>query len=407
MEIHIVPILTFLCMAIVVSHADVAPELYWKKVLPNTVMPKAVRNSLPEPEWIMENKGTAVNVGKGGVNVNTGKPGGGRTTVNVGPHKGVGVDTGKPGGGHTNVKVGPKSGVGVVTGKPGGGHTDVNVGPKGGVVVNTGKPGKGGADVGVGKGGVIVRAGGPNKKPVYVGVKPGPNPFNYLYAASETQVHDDPTRALFFLEKDMKAGSHMTLHFTTTTNGAPFLPQEQAESLPFSTDKMSGILREFSVRPGSEEAQIMEQTVKECEDKGIIVGEKRYCATSLESMVDYATNTLGKNVKALSTEAKNDKVGQYAITGVKKMAGDGESAVCHKQNYAYAVFYCHKTKATSAYTVALVGPNGSSVRAVAVCHKDTSAWNPKHLAFQVLKVKPGTVPICHFLPEDHIVWVKN
>nr|GLL16852.1 BURP domain protein RD22-like [Ipomoea trifida] len=55
----------------------------------------------------------------------------------------------------------------------------------------------------------------------------------------------------------------------------------------------------------------------------------------------------------------------------------------------------------------LVGANGAKVKAAVVCHKDTSAWNPKHLAFQVLKIKPGTVPVCHFLPEDHIVWVAN
>ena len=28
-----------------------------------------------------------------------------------------------------------------------------------------------------------------------------------------------------------------------------------------------------------------------------------------------------------------------------------------------------------------------------------------HFAFQVLKVKPGTVPICHFLPNNNLVWV--
>lgn len=418
-------------MALVGSHADVAtpPEVYWKKVLPNSPMPQAVINSLPHPEW-MENKGTSVYVGKGGIHVDTGKPsgghtdvsvtpksgvavstgkpGGGHTDVTVGPKSGVGVSTGKPSGGHTNVSVGPKSGVGVSTGKPDGGRTDVSVGPKSGVSVNTGKPEKDGAEVGVGTGGVIVKA-GPKRRPVFVGVTPSQNPFTYLYAASETQLHDDPTRALFFLEKDMKPGSHMTLRFTKTTNGATFLPREEAESLPFSSNKLSEILHEFSVQPGSQEAQIIENTIKDCETKGI-QGEQKYCATSLESMVDYATSTLGKNVKAISTTAIggiDNKAQKYTITGVRKVASNDKATVCHKQNYAYAVFYCHKTKATSAYMVSLVGENGSSAKAVAVCHKDTSSWNPKHLAFQVLNVKPGGVPICHFLPEDHIVWTLN
>ena len=84
------------------------------------------------------------------------------------------------------------------------------------------------------------------------------------------------------------------------------------------------------------------------------------------------------------------------------MAGD-ESVVSHKQNCPYAVFYCHVTQNTTAYMVPLVGADGTTAKAVAVCHIDTSEWNPMHLAFQVLKVKLGTVPICHFLPQDHII----
>jgi len=47
--------------------------------------------------------------------------------------------------------------------------------------------------------------------------------------------------------------------------------------------------------------------------------------------------------------------------------------------------------------VPLEGANGIRIKVVAVCHIDTSQWNPKHLAFEVLKVKLGTVPVCHFL----------
>lgn len=60
-----------------------------------------------------------------------------------------------------------------------------------------------------------------------------------------------------------------------------------------------------------------------------------------------------------------------------------------------------------AYKVAMLGENGAKVEAVAVCHKDTTAWNPKHLAFQLLKLKPGNIPVCHFLPKDNLVWVPK
>ncbi|CAH8257242.1 unnamed protein product [Arabidopsis lyrata] len=191
--------------------------------------------------------------------------------------------------------------------------TNVQVG-KGGVNVNAGKgkPG-GGTAVNVGKGGVYVPervslAEGHTRrdsshppqgqKPVYVAVKPGPNPFVYNYAASKTQLHDDPKAALFFLEKDMFPGKAMNLRFNA----------------------------------------------------------------------------------------------EDGCGGVKKLSDD-KSVVCHKQKYPFAVFYCHKAMMTSVYAVPLEGENGMRAKAVAVCHKNTSAWNPNHLAFKVLKVKPGTVPV--------------
>ncbi|XP_022730879.1 BURP domain protein RD22 [Durio zibethinus] len=377
MEFRLSPVLAFLAFAVAASHAALSPEQYWNYMLPNTQMPKAVKVIL-HPD--LEDKSTSVNVGGAGANVNTGKGKPGGTSVNVG--KGVvNVNTGKGKPGGTSVNVG-NGGVHVNTGKgtPGSGTT-VNVGGKGGVSVNAGHKGK----------------------PVNVKA----SPFDYLYAATETQVHDDPNVALFFLEKDLHPRATMTLHFTQNTETATFLPRQIAQKIPFSSDKLPEILNIFSVKPGSEEAEMMKNTIKECEQPKI-QGEEKYCATSLESMIDFSTSTLGKNAQAISTEVeKQTTMQKYTIAaGVQKMAGD-KSVVCHKQNYAYAVFYCHKSETTRAYMVPLEGAEGTKAKAVAICHTDTSAWNPKHLAFQVLKVEPGTIPICHFLPQDHIVWVPK
>ncbi|XP_028069592.1 BURP domain protein RD22-like isoform X2 [Camellia sinensis] len=313
MELHLLPIFTFLSVALVASHAALSPEeAYWNSMLPNTPMPMAVKNSL-QPE-LMGEKSTSV-----GVDVSAGKP-----------HKGTSV----------HVKV------------------------------------------------------------------PGISPFDYIYAATADQLHDNPNVALFFLEKDMKLGTKMTLHFTKGTNAATFLPRQVSEKIPFSSDKLPEILNHFSVKPNSMEAEIMKKTIKECEEPEI-KGEEKYCATSLESMIDFSTSMLGKTAHAVSTEVqKETPLQKYSISGVEKLAG-GKAVVCHKQNYEYAVFYCHKTDTTKAYMVSMAGADGTQAKAVAVCHTDTSAWNPKHLAFLVLKVKPGTVPICHFLPEDHVVWFSN
>ncbi|XP_010249743.1 PREDICTED: BURP domain protein RD22 [Nelumbo nucifera] len=402
MELRFLPIFAFLSLALVVSHATLPSEVYWQSVLPDTPMPKAIRDLL-WPDLTAE-KSASVVIGKGGVHVVAGKGKPGGTSVDVGKG-GVHVNTGKPGGSGTAVNVG-KGGVTVNTGKGKPHGTSVNVGRKGGVGVHTGKPGGGsGTHVNVGKGGVTVNT-GHKGKPVYVGVHPGASPFLYKYAASEDQLRDDPNVALFFMEKDLNAGTKMNLRFTKTTSGATFLPRQVADTIPFSSKALPQILRQFSVEPQSEEAELMKNTLEDCEMPAM-EGEDKLCATSLESMVDFSTSKLGKHVVAMSTEVdkENTKRQQYTISpGVEKLSDD-KSVVCHSENYPYAVFYCHATQTTRAYAVPLVGADGTKAKAVAVCHTDTAKWNPKHLAFQVLKVKPGTVPVCHFLPEDHVVWV--
>ncbi|VFR01797.1 unnamed protein product [Cuscuta campestris] len=458
MEFHLtIKTLTFLWIAVAASHAALSSSSspivsYWNSELPNTPMPQAIENSLSQTptEWL-EEKGTSVAVGKGGVNVNTGKgkPAGGGTTVNVGKG-GVGVNTGaKPGQG-TNVGVG-KGGVNVHAGTKSGQGTNVGVGKggvsvnaggksgqgtnvgvgKGGVSVHTGKGtnvavGKGGVNVhagkgtnvGVGKGGVSVGTGGKHGKPAGVRVGEG-SPFAYNYAASADQLNDDPNVAVFFKPSALRNGARMTLHFTKTTNDAVFLPRSLSEKIPFSSEKIPEILRRFSVQPDSDEARSMTQTIKECEDP-TVKGEEKKCVTSLESMVDFSKSTLipgNKNrmtlttLRAVSTESAGEasSVRQtYVVSGVHKImhVGNGLMA-CHKLKYGYAVFNCHKTTTTEAFTVSLVGENGAKVEAAAICHKDTAAWNPNHMAFRALKVRPGTVPVCHFLPEDHIVWVAT
>lgn len=266
-------------------------------------------------------------------------------------------------------------------------------------------------NVGVGKG-VSVNAGHKRKgKPATVVVGPH-SPFAYNYAATETQLHDDPRAALFFLEKDLHPGTKMDLNFIRSSNVAAFLPRQVASATPFSSEKLSHIFNKFSVKPESEEAHVMKNTIEECEDAAI-QGEEKYCATSLESMVDFSISKLGKRVKVVSTTVVDNKsagLKKYTLkSGLMKLTAEDKAVVCHKQNYPYAIFYCHKTESTRAYFVPLEADNGTRVKAdaVVVCHTDTSKWNPEHIAFQVLKIKPGTLSVCHFLPVDHIVWVPE
>ncbi|WJZ85127.1 hypothetical protein VitviT2T_004680 [Vitis vinifera] len=207
-----------------------------------------------------------------------------------------------------------------------------------------------------------------------------------------------------FLEKDLHPGTKMAVRFTKTSSAAHFLPHQVAESIPFSSNKLPEILKRFSVKENSAEAQIIQKTIKQCETPAI-VGEVKYCARSLESLIDFSTSRLGKNIRVLSNEVEAD-IQEYKFGEGVKMVGE-KSVVCHQLNYPYAVAFCHTLHMTKIYMVPLVGADGTGVEAVAVCHRDTSTWDPKALVFQSLKVKPGTLPICHFLPNGHTVWVPK
>ncbi|KAI3986888.1 hypothetical protein MKX01_014589 [Papaver californicum] len=238
-----------------------------------------------------------------------------------------------------------------------------------------------------------------------------PNQINDNAAAKS------PGASLFFLEKDLYPGAKMNLHFVVSTpRGTTFLSQKLAKVTPFSSNKLPEILNQFSISPKSEEVEVINETIMDCEEPAI-ENEEKYCANSLESLVDYGTSKFGKNVNVLTTEIVGDegkrtqmRKQQYVVsTGIRQIVSDNLVA-CHSLPYLYAIFYCHETSAhtAQAHMVPLVGADGTKIKATAVCHKDTSKWDPDHVAFQVLKVKPGTVPICHFLTEDNIVWAgKN
>lgn len=362
----------------VAKSSTVSPTLsYWHHKLPTTPLPSSLReliSPLSSSELLADMKQedgeeskASVSVGKGGVNVGVGKA---KPKPSPSPNP-------KP-------KPNPKA---PVTRNP--------------------SPGKGGVGVSVGKGGVSV-----GKKPgkgtgVHVGDS---SPFNYNYAASDDEILRDPSlSSMFLLEKDLQSGSKVNLQFlersSSPADGRVFsLPRSLADAIPFSSQKLSIALEKLNISQGSNKALAMEQTLEECESPAIR-GENKYCATSLESMIDYSTSTLGTNdVNVFATDVGKGQ--QYTITGFPfRSTAGSKSVACHKKSYAYAVYYCHETEHTNTALVSLKGENGNSGEGVAVCHADTSGWNPQHLAFKVLNVKPGGAPVCHFIPNDHIVWL--
>ncbi|KAL0297281.1 UNVERIFIED_CONTAM: BURP domain-containing protein 3 [Sesamum radiatum] len=259
MEFKFFHILAFLSLGIVVSHATLPSEEYWNSVLPNSPMPKAVKDLLQPPSAAAEK--------------------------------------------------GKRDSVGWL-----------------------------------------------NRSP--------PVPFFYRNRAGENQVQDDddPNAALFFMEKDLYPGKLMKLDFSKNGTWAPFLTRHDADSVPFSSEKLSEILSEFSVDPSSDEAEVMKKTIRGCEQIKSVEGEEKLCTTSLESMIDFATSKLGKDVDAISTtavETVTDNLRRYRIARVKQMPPGKPVVACHPQEYAYAVFYCHKMEtSTVGYKVWMVAARG-------------------------------------------------
>nr|XP_043622323.1 BURP domain-containing protein 17-like [Erigeron canadensis] len=225
------------------------------------------------------------------------------------------------------------------------------------------------------------------------------------HTTTDSHFNLDSEGALLILEKDMYQGHAMNIQFiteTTSLSSSTFLPRKVANTIPFSSKNLPELYSRFSIKPGSIKSESLEKTINLCEKKGI---SNTYCATCLEDMVDFTTSKLGKKVTAISTEVIHpNKFQKYTIDSSRKVATN-KFVVCHKLSYPYAVFYCHKTMNTRVYLVSLVGEDGTKAKGLAICHDNGAKLYPKDLVFKVLGVNPGTTPICHFLPEDHVVFV--
>ncbi|KAF9609433.1 hypothetical protein IFM89_016233 [Coptis chinensis] len=162
----------------------------------------------------------------------------------------------------------------------------------------------------------------------------------------------------------------------------------------------------------------MEDTLRQCELPPV-EGETKLCATSLESMLDFtrAIFGIGTNFKVLTTNHHrksttpsliNSHLHNYTILNISREISATKMVACHTMPYPYTIFYCHHQESQSkVYKVSLMGEYDERVEAVVVCHMDTSAWDPGHVSFVMLGIKPGTDPVCHFFPEDHLVWVPS
>ncbi|MBA0594427.1 hypothetical protein Gorai_011332, partial [Gossypium raimondii] len=148
---------------------------------------------------------------------------------------------------------------------------------------------------------------------------------------------------VFFFESKLRPGTKMNLKvLTSKASKTAFLPRPVADSIPFSTKKFAQVLKYFSVQPRSAESKILKKTIEDCETP-TIEGEEKFCATSLESFVDFGVSKLGKDIQLLSAELEKET-----------------------QNPEFSI---------DVYRVPLVGADGTRATILAICHEDSSAWS--------------------------------
>ncbi|GAV73730.1 BURP domain-containing protein [Cephalotus follicularis] len=224
--------------------------------------------------------------------------------------------------------------------------------------------------------------------------------------------HMDPSLNVFFTLNDLKLGKVMPIYFSNKnfSTSPRLLTSEESNSIPFSLSQLPYLLQFFSFSKDSPQAKAMEYTLKQCAQEPI-KGETKFCATSLESMLDFTQDVFGLDtqLKALTTTLlikPTVLLQNYTILDVPKEIFAPKMIACHTMPYPYSVFYCHGQETENRlFEISLGGDNGERVVAAAVCHMDTSQWDRDHVSFRILNIEPGTSPVCHFFPTDNLVWV--
>ncbi|XP_059064436.1 BURP domain protein RD22-like [Cryptomeria japonica] len=215
---------------------------------------------------------------------------------------------------------------------------------------------------------------------------------------------------MFFLQKTLSIGTKFTtdMVFWKSTETLYFLPVVVANKIPFSTKSLSASLKTLHITPNSEMGLTMKETLEVCESSAM-TGESKKCLTSLESMIDYTTSQIGTNdLNVFVTNVSKTKSGlqQYSLASISfESKPTSRFVACHPIGYPYLVYFCHQIKDTRMFQLSFKSDEGNIAEMVAVCHEDTSEWNPEHVSFKMLHVKPGGEAICHFMTEDEILWI--
>ncbi|CAN6221570.1 unnamed protein product [Urochloa humidicola] len=200
-----------------------------------------------------------------------------------------------------------------------------------------------------------------------------------------------------------------------------YLRRDIADSIPITTENFKGITAMFAPVSLSM-AHDTWSTLASCERPQEVVGEKKACTTSLMSMHEFSAVALGtSDLRAFSTSLDVPEEGisspsqRYEVAAVRVITTKATTDIvtCHSMSFPVALFYCHAINPTRVYEVTLQREDGvvihesgapAMVQALAVCHMNTSGFDPTLRYWVKLGLKPGEAPVCHFLTRGDVLW---
>ncbi|MCO5597115.1 hypothetical protein L7F22_051190 [Adiantum nelumboides] len=226
----------------------------------------------------------------------------------------------------------------------------------------------------------------------------------------------------FFRLHGMFVGASMAFpNLNHPVPSRPYLPHVVAQRLSLKPHALSGLLAAFGIPKGTPMAAAMRDTITRCNTASSTSDNSSMaCVTSIEDMLRFVKNTLGGSVDFLESDASpnylltslnsSSSTINITITSLEQRTRLKDSnVVCHKRMFPSMVRVCHELQSTKVYMaemkLLMEQYYPKYIDAVAICHFDTSAWDPNHPSFLLLGISPGQGEVCHWVRADEHVWV--
>ncbi|CAM0153230.1 unnamed protein product [Urochloa decumbens] len=235
--------------------------------------------------------------------------------------------------------------------------------------------------------------------------------------------HRIASEKLLYPESVFTAGSKINLYIDRAAAlHSAWLHHDTANSVPMSTKNFTEIVMTFA--PVSlAMARDIWSTLSSCEHPREVASEQKACTMSVQSMHGFAASALGTSeLRAFSTslDVPEEGIGSpsnmYRVAAVHAVTAKAaaNTVTCHSMSFPATLFYCHAVNPTRIYEVTLqrekedsdvtVSKTPAVVRALVVCHVNTSAFDPTLMYWVKLGRKPGEASVCHFLTRGDILW---